>query len=70
MVNGHIDVVSPGDESNWTSPPFAAEVRDGRIYGRGACDMKGGVGAALFALKALHAGGVRSRGRRFLRSRP
>ena len=33
VVNGHIDVVSPGDESNWTSPPFAAEVRDGRIYG-------------------------------------
>ena len=58
VVNGHIDVVSPGDESNWASPPFAAEVRDGRIYGRGACDMKGGVGAALFALKALHACGV------------
>ena len=58
VVNGHIDVVAAGDESNWTSPPFAAEVRDGRIYGRGACDMKGGVGAALFALRRLHACGV------------
>jgi acetylornithine deacetylase len=51
VINGHIDVVAPG--AGWSSPPFAAEVRDGRIYGRGACDMKGGVGAALFALEAL-----------------
>ncbi len=56
VLNGHIDVVAPGD--GWTSPPFAAEIRDGRIYGRGACDMKGGVAAALFALEALHACGV------------
>ncbi len=56
VVNGHVDVVAPGE--GWTSPPFAAEVRDGRIYGRGACDMKGGVGAALFALEALVACGV------------
>lgn len=56
VINGHIDVVAAGD--GWTSPPFAAEVRDGRIYGRGACDMKGGVGAALFALEALRACGV------------
>ncbi len=62
MINGHIDVVSAGDETRWASPPFAAEVRDGRIYGRGACDMKGGVGAALFALEALHAAGVELRG--------
>ncbi len=56
VINGHIDVVAPG--GGWTSPPFAAEVRDGRIYGRGAVDMKGGVGAALFALEALRACGV------------
>ena len=56
VVNGHIDVVAAGE--GWTSPPFAADVRDGRIYGRGACDMKGGVGAALFALETLRACGV------------
>jgi acetylornithine deacetylase len=56
VVNGHIDVVAAGE--GWTSPPFAAEVRDDRIYGRGACDMKGGVGAALFALEALVASGI------------
>ncbi|MDX6438210.1 MAG: acetylornithine deacetylase, partial [Gaiellaceae bacterium] len=62
VINGHIDVVSAGEETRWASPPFAAEVRDGRIYGRGACDMKGGVGAALFALEALHAAGVELQG--------
>ena len=62
VVNGHIDVVSAGNVSAWTSPPFAAEVRDGRIYGRGAVDMKGGVGAAIFALEMLRASGIRLRG--------
>jgi acetylornithine deacetylase len=58
IINGHIDVVAPGDPATWSSPPFAAELRDGRIYGRGACDMKGGGGAAMFALEALHELGI------------
>jgi acetylornithine deacetylase len=62
IVNGHIDVVDAGERSRWTSPPFEADVRDDRIYGRGAVDMKGGVGAALFALEALHACSVRLAG--------
>ncbi len=62
IVNGHIDVVSAGDETRWSSPPFAAQVRDGRLIGRGACDMKGGIGSALFALRALSACGVRPAG--------
>jgi len=62
IINGHIDVVSPGDLARWTTPPFEADLRDGRIYGRGAVDMKGGVAAALFALEALAASGVRLAG--------
>jgi len=49
--NGHIDVVAVG--SGWQHDPFAAEVRDGRIYGRGTCDMKGGLAAAIVAVEAL-----------------
>ena len=49
--NGHIDVVEVG--SGWTVDPFAAEIRDGRIYGRGTCDMKGGLAAAIVAVEAL-----------------
>jgi succinyl-diaminopimelate desuccinylase len=49
--NSHIDVVAPG--AGWTADPFAAEVRDGRIYGRGACDMKGGLAASIVAVEAL-----------------
>lgn len=62
IINGHIDVVPPGEPERWQSPAFAAELRDGRIYGRGASDMKGGVGAALFALEMLNAAGVRLEG--------
>ena len=59
IINGHIDVVSPGDLERWTSPPFQADLRDGRIYGRGAVDMKGGIASAIFALEALSANGIR-----------
>ena len=49
--NSHIDVVAPG--SGWSVDPFAAEVRDGRIYGRGTADMKGGLAASVIAVEAL-----------------
>jgi succinyl-diaminopimelate desuccinylase len=48
---GHTDVVPAGDEGRWSYPPFSAEIRDGKIYGRGATDMKGSV--AAFAAAAL-----------------
>ena len=46
---GHTDVVPPGDLSRWRFDPFAAEIADGELIGRGACDMKGGVAAAAAA---------------------
>jgi succinyl-diaminopimelate desuccinylase len=48
---GHCDVVPPGDEAKWSVPPFAGEVRDGMLWGRGAADMKGGI--ACFAAAAI-----------------
>ena len=44
LFEGHTDVVTEGDESTWTVDPFGAELRDGRIYGRGSADMKCGRG--------------------------
>ncbi len=57
VLSGHLDVVPPGDPATWTSDPWAGEVRDGLLYGRGACDMKGGVASILGAVRALQAGG-------------
>ena len=51
--NSHIDVVEPGD--GWSVDPFAGIVRDGRVYGRGACDMKGGLAASIIAAEAFMA---------------
>ena len=48
---GHTDVVPPG-EQGWTGRPFAGAVRDGVLYGRGACDMKGGIAAFVAGLSA------------------
>jgi len=53
IFNGHIDVVPEGDHANWKYDPWGAELIDGRIYGRGACDMKGGLMAALYAIKDI-----------------
>lgn len=53
LLLAHMDTVPPGHAASWTSPPFAAQVRDGRIYGRGAADNKGGLVAALAALLIL-----------------
>jgi succinyl-diaminopimelate desuccinylase len=53
LLLGHLDTVPAGDERNWTHPPFSGTVADGKIYGRGAIDTKGGMTAALYTLAAL-----------------
>jgi acetylornithine deacetylase len=62
LLNGHIDVVPTGDPADWTTPPFEPSVRDGRVFGRGACDMKGGLAAALHAMEAIAGAGVQLAG--------
>jgi acetylornithine deacetylase len=58
LFNGHIDVVSAEPRGAWTSDPFVADVRDGKLYGRGACDMKGGIAAMVLAAETLASLGV------------
>ena len=55
LINGHVDVASTAAGEAWSHPPFVPARRDGRIYGRGATDMKGGIAAALTALRAVRA---------------
>ncbi|MBS1870053.1 MAG: ArgE/DapE family deacylase [Actinobacteria bacterium] len=63
IYNGHVDVVPPGDAANWLSgDPFSGKVDGGRIWGRGATDMKSGIVAQAFAARALRECGVRLKG--------
>jgi succinyl-diaminopimelate desuccinylase len=59
-MNGHFDVVPVGD--GWTVDPFGGIVRDGRIYGRGSCDMKAGITAAIYAAEAIRRAGIAMHG--------
>ncbi len=59
---GHTDVVPPGPLEHWTSAPFAPEVRDGYLYGRGAADMKGSIAAMVTACERFLANGSKPRG--------
>jgi succinyl-diaminopimelate desuccinylase len=63
MLAGHTDVVPPGDAAAWTHPPFAADVADGMLFGRGAADMKGAIACKLAAvLDYLAANGGKPKG--------
>lgn len=59
ILNGHVDVVSPGDETLWHDSPWSGVIRDGKLYGRGSCDMKAGLSAGIFALQTLRTLGFR-----------
>ncbi len=59
MFEGHTDVVTEGDASQWTYPPFEAQIANGKMYGRGANDMKGGLVAAICATKAIVESGIK-----------
>jgi acetylornithine deacetylase/succinyl-diaminopimelate desuccinylase-like protein len=59
LLNGHLDVVPPGD--GWSKEPFGGEIKDGRLYGRGSCDMKGGLAETIVAANALVDAGVELR---------
>jgi acetylornithine deacetylase len=62
ILNAHIDTVEPGDPANWTHGAYGAEIIGGRLYGRGACDMKAGLVTNLFALAAIRQAGLTPRG--------
>ena len=62
ILNGHIDVVPEGNPDDWHHDPFGADIVDGRLYGRGAYDMKGGVAAMVAAVRAVRRVGVDLRG--------
>lgn len=53
LFNGHTDTVKAGDYKDWTADPFSGKIRDGYLYGRGACDMKAGLVSMIFAMRAL-----------------
>jgi succinyl-diaminopimelate desuccinylase len=63
LLEGHTDVVTEGDPTLWTHPPFGAALVDGRIYGRGSADMKSGLAAAMIAAAAFKRSGTRLGGR-------
>ncbi|MFZ5587107.1 MAG: M20 family metallopeptidase [Thermodesulfobacteriota bacterium] len=57
-LNGHLDVVPAGDPNAWSVPPYAGLTRDGRLYGRGAADMKGGVAALVWGARLAQLAGA------------
>jgi acetylornithine deacetylase len=63
ILQGHVDVVPPGDRGKWLGDPFVPRIVGDDVHGRGACDMKGGLVAILGAVAAIRTAGVRLRGR-------
>jgi putative selenium metabolism hydrolase len=62
LFDGHMDTVDVGDPARWSRPPYEGIIEDGVLYGRGACDMKGGLAAMVYAAKALLDSGIELKG--------
>src|SRR5215813_6878580 len=62
LLNGHTDVIPVGNGEGWSDNPWSASIKEGRIYGRGSCDMKSGVASHILAVQFLKAAGVRLKG--------
>ena len=62
ILNGHIDVVPVGDLNSWNQDPFSGHIENGRLYGRGSTDMKGGTIALLLAMEAIINSGITLKG--------
>lgn len=61
VLNTHLDHVDPGEPGLWSVPPYSGEVRDGRLLGRGACDIKGPMAVQVYSMAALLRAGARPR---------
>ena len=68
ILNGHVDVVPTGPENLWNKSPWSGSVKNGRIYGRGSCDMKAGLGAGIFAVQVLQSIGFKPDGNIMIQS--
>ncbi|MEW6638450.1 MAG: M20/M25/M40 family metallo-hydrolase, partial [Actinomycetota bacterium] len=66
LFEAHTDVVTEGRAEDWRHPPFAGELEGGRLYGRGACDTKGNLAAAVIAVRAIKDSGIPFPGRLIL----
>lgn len=62
LLNGHTDVIPIGNREAWSDDPWSGAIRDGRLYGRGAADMKSGVASHVMAVQGLMAAGLRPKG--------
>ena len=62
LIDMHIDTVPLGNPDLWTHHPLSGDVEDGKIYGRGACDMKAGHAAAIMAVDAIRSAGIKLKG--------
>lgn len=68
ILNGHIDVVPVGDVNSWHHDPFSGHIENGKLYGRGSTDMKGGTISLLLALEAIIHSGISLKGDVFFQS--